>query len=88
VSPFQISGHDVVFSWLSSQPNAECRRVFLDWLAAVVDDPTGRGTKIPGVLSPIYLAIVPLGQKDTAVVRYLVSDQFHAVRILTIGPLP
>jgi hypothetical protein len=89
---YQIAGKDVIFTWLEHEPNLECRESFLEWLAGLATDPiTDRAIRLPGVLAPVYVEIVPLGRRrgaKHAVVRFLVSDQFHAVRILAIAPLP
>jgi len=89
---YQIAGKDLIFSWLEHEPNLECRELFLEWLADLARDPINdRATRLPGILAPVYVQIVPLGRRPGskyAVVRYLVSDQFNAVRVLAIGPLP
>jgi hypothetical protein len=89
---YQIVGKDVVYAWLEREPNADFRQAFLEWLANLAIDPINeRASRVPGVLAPVYVQIVALGRRldrKHVVVRYLVADQFHAVRILTIGPLP
>jgi hypothetical protein len=85
---YQIEGKDVIFAWLEHEPNSDCAYLFLTWLANLAEDPLGGyPQRVPGVLGPVFIEVVPLGAKHI-IVRFLVADQFHTVRILGIGPLP
>jgi hypothetical protein len=85
---YQIEGKDVIFAWLEHEHHSDCRYVFLTWLANLSEDPhSGGPQRVPGILGPVYIEVVPLGPKHI-IVRFLIAEQFHTVRILGIGPLP
>lgn len=89
---YQISGRELIFTWLERESDPECRELFLEWLTDLARDPINdKATRLPGVLAPVYVQIVPLGRGPNSkfvVVRYLVADQFNTVRVMAIGPLP
>ena len=84
---YQIDGRDVVFAWLSREPNMEQRAAMLDRLAELAIDPLKAAQRVPGVLAPVYVAVLPLAAAPV-VVRFLLAEQFQTVKILGIGPLP
>lgn len=82
---YQIAGKDVVYDWLSHEPDPNQRHILLDWLVEVAQDPRANAHRVPGSEVPVYLAVVPLHRPVT--VKYLVADQFRAIQIIKIEPL-
>lgn len=83
--PYQVVGKNVIYDWLSNEPDPNQRHIMLDWLVQVAHEPRETGYRVPGVEVPIYLAVVPLKQPVT--VKYLVADQFRSVKIIKVEPL-
>lgn len=84
---YQISGKDVIFTWLEHETDSERALLFLDWLVEFATDPLKNAQRVPGILAPVYIAIAPLRDKPV-VVRFVLADQFHTIVVRGIGPLP
>jgi hypothetical protein len=82
---YQIVGKDVVYDWLSHEPDPDKRHILLDWLVEVAQEPREKAYRVPGSEVPVYLAVVRVRPPIT--VKYLVADQFRAVKIIKIEPL-
>jgi hypothetical protein len=50
-------------------------------------NPLQGAQRVPGILAPVYITIVPLPGVP-AVVRFLVADQFNTILVKKIVPLP
>ena len=59
----------------------------LEWLAEFATNPLDGAQRVPGILAPVYIRIIPLPGVP-AVIRFLVADQFHTVVVKKIAPLP
>jgi hypothetical protein len=59
----------------------------LDWLVGFAEDPLATAQRVPEILAPVYISVVPL-PGVSAVVRFLLAEQFHTVVIKKILPLP
>jgi hypothetical protein len=82
---YQIDGRNVIYDWLSHEPVLERRVAFLEWLVELATTPSAQGRRVPGIPAPVYLAVV---LRPPVVVRYLIAEQFHTVRVIGISPLP
>ncbi|MGH9152897.1 MAG: hypothetical protein ACRD03_10975 [Acidimicrobiales bacterium] len=74
------------FEWLHRQGDPERRLALLDWLVTFAADPLVGAQRVPGILAPVFIAVVPL--RPPVVVRFLCADQFRTVRIISIKALP
>jgi hypothetical protein len=59
----------------------------LDWLVGFAETPLEGAQRVPGILAPVYITIVPLPGVP-AVVRFLLADQFNTILVKKIVPLP
>ncbi|MDZ7673739.1 MAG: hypothetical protein U5K30_01510 [Acidimicrobiales bacterium] len=75
---YQIEGKEVLFDWLEKQPDPTKREVMIEFMAKVAEKPTEVGVKVPDARKPIYVAFTPV---NNWIVRYLVVDQFHVVKL-------
>jgi hypothetical protein len=56
---YQVGGQDVTFTWLESEPDSDCRKAMLDWLAGLaLEQISVSAQRMPGVLAPIYVEMV------------------------------
>ncbi len=83
---YQIDGRDVLYDWLSRQTDTERRLSMLEWLADLASNPLDRAHRVPGVLAPVYIAVVPT--QPPAVVTFLLAEQFQTVKLIKIGKFP
>lgn len=82
---YQISGKDVLYDWLSKEPDPSCRLLMLEWLARIAEDPIRDAYRVPGILAPVYLAVTPV---RNVTMTFLFIEQFHTVAIKEFGTLP
>lgn len=82
---YQLDGKSVIFEWLAHEPDMQRRLAVLDWLVEVSEHPFEAGQRLPGVRAPVLIGKV--STKPPVMVRYLIADQFHTVRIIKIAPL-
>lgn len=84
---FQIEGRDVLFDWLEHESDPEQRDLMLSWLAdlAQSDDPTDDAWRVPGIRSPVYIALTPV---RNVFVKFLFVPQFFAIKLIEFDTLP
>jgi hypothetical protein len=59
----------------------------LEWLVGFAEDPLKSAKRVPGILAPVYVVIVPL-PGNPAVIRFLLANQFNTIVVKKIAPLP
>jgi hypothetical protein len=84
---YQISGNAEIFKWIEHETDSNRCHVMLDWLVEFAREPLKTAQRVPGILAPVYITIVPL-PGTPAVVRFLVADQFNTLVVKKIVPLP
>lgn len=84
---FQIVGREVLFEWMSNETDPTRRLAILERLASFAEDPLRHAHRVPGVEAPVFILVVPI-RPSPVLVRFLYADQFHAVRIIDIRPMP
>jgi hypothetical protein len=82
---YQIEGDEILFNWLSREPDQERRQAMLDWFWEFARDPKSLGSRIPGKRAPVYLA--PTRVAGVAF-EYLVADPFHTIKLIKFWDMP
>lgn len=81
---YQVEGDEVLRDWLASEADPGNREQMLAFIARLAEEPRSVGHRIPGERAPIYLAMTPVGR---TVVRFLLAEQFHVVRLIAFDDL-
>jgi hypothetical protein len=83
---YQIDGRDVLFDWLSREPDPEQRLLMLEWVAGLASAPYSGSRRVPGIDAPVYIALV--ATRQITVARFLVAEQYKTIRLINFRPLP
>jgi hypothetical protein len=84
---YQISGNDEIFRWIERETDSNRSLCMLEWLVEFAENPLESAQRVPGILAPVYVAIVPL-PGNPAVIRFLLADQFNTILVKKIAALP
>ncbi len=83
---FQIDGRDVLFSWLGKEGDPQRRLGMLEWMTRFASNPLEHAHRVPSIAAPVYVVEVPL--RPPVVLTFLYAFHFHAVKLISIKPLP
>lgn len=83
---YQLAGKEKLFSWLANEQDPGRRQAMLDWLVSFSWSPRRDAQRVPGLQAPVYIVVVPLD--PPVVIRFLLAEQFHAIRLISLRTLP
>ncbi|MBV8160224.1 MAG: hypothetical protein JO265_04810 [Acidimicrobiia bacterium] len=80
---YQIDGRGLLFDWLAAEPDPDRRRLLLDALQALAENPLADAERVPGVRAPVYVTVLPL--TPPVALTFLLAEQFRTIRLIRIG---
>lgn len=76
----------MLFDWLAREGDTDRRLALLEWLTVLADDPLRHARRVPAIRAPVYIVFAPL-RPTPVVVRFLLAEQYHTVKLIDIRPL-